>query len=65
MLDEQDADAAPFADAADFIGEPVDLFVVEAGGGFVEQDAAWARIASARASSTRFRAPKGSSPTGR
>ena len=37
MLDEEHRDAAPVADGADLVGQPVDLLVVEAGGRFVEE----------------------------
>ena len=37
MLDEQDRDAAPVANGADFLAERIDLLVIEPGGRLVEQ----------------------------
>ena len=65
MLDEQHADAAPVADAADFAGERVDLLVVEARRGFVEQQQLGLDRQRARELDALPRRRTASSPTGR
>ena len=65
VLDEQHRQLVVVADLADEAPELLDLLVVQAAGGLVQQKQLRTATTSARASSTRFSVPNGSPATGR